>query len=176
MPNGIKTIMEKPFRYGGIMHNYHRDIEGWQKVDGAGHFDRCYGCGKVMRNTRERGIFLKRAYPYMATFIYQQGSKKGKKHFEIICRKCAYNYGIGVIEADGNTYKNPYEFKESEYKKNLKECANCQYYEHEDIDDGYVCVCADSEYVTEWRAPYETCGSFAEKKKRREKSNGKRKG
>ena len=31
-----------------------------------------------------------------------------------------------------------------------KSCENCRYYEHEDIDDGYVCVNGDSEYVADW--------------------------
>ena len=31
-----------------------------------------------------------------------------------------------------------------------KHCENCRYYEHEDIDDGYVCVNGDSNYCTDW--------------------------
>ena len=29
-------------------------------------------------------------------------------------------------------------------------CSTCKYHHHEDIDDGFVCVNADSAYVTEW--------------------------
>lgn len=29
-------------------------------------------------------------------------------------------------------------------------CRTCKYHHHEDIDDGWVCVNADSEYVADW--------------------------
>lgn len=31
-----------------------------------------------------------------------------------------------------------------------KRCQNCRYYEHEEIDDGFVCVNDESEYVADW--------------------------
>lgn len=32
----------------------------------------------------------------------------------------------------------------------LQCCGNCKYHEHENIDDGYVCVNSDSAYCAEW--------------------------
>lgn len=29
-------------------------------------------------------------------------------------------------------------------------CGTCRYHEHENVTDGWVCVCDQSEYVTEW--------------------------
>lgn len=29
-------------------------------------------------------------------------------------------------------------------------CANCKWHKHESVDDGWVCVNADSEYCADW--------------------------
>ena len=41
----------------------------------------------------------------------------------------------------GNIYDNP---------ELLKCCGTCKYHQHENIDDGGVCVNSDSEYVADW--------------------------
>ena len=35
-------------------------------------------------------------------------------------------------------------------------CGTCRYHRHEDVDDGWVCVNADSDFCTEW-TDYEDC-------------------
>lgn len=36
----------------------------------------------------------------------------GRFRFRMLCRECAYAYGCGVIEKDGNTYEYTTDFKE----------------------------------------------------------------
>ena len=43
-----------------------------------------------------------------------------------------------------------------------RKCENCRYYEHEDIDDGYVCVNDNSEYCTDWVEPEHCCEEWSE--------------
>ena len=173
-PNGIRTINCVPFRYGGIMHNYEKDIEEWQKNEGDApkkdrHFEKCFGCGGRMRNIYSpAGALLKKSYPYMAAFKIQRGIYKGCSRFRVLCRSCAYDYGKGVVEMDGETYTDPYQFNEAKYKKgNYPICGRCEYYRHEDIDDGYVCTNGDSEYVTEWVEKTDSCEHFTRKEIRK---------
>ena len=35
-------------------------------------------------------------------------------------------------------------------------CGTCRYHAHEDIDDGWVCVNGDSDYVADW-TDYDFC-------------------
>lgn len=35
-------------------------------------------------------------------------------------------------------------------------CGTCKFHEHEDIDDGWVCANADSEYLSDW-TDYDHC-------------------
>lgn len=44
-----------------------------------------------------------------------------------------------------------------------RKCENCRYYEHEDIDDGYVCVNDNSEYCTDWVEPDNFCRDWSGK-------------
>lgn len=44
-----------------------------------------------------------------------------------------------------------------------RKCENCRYYEHEDIDDGYVCVNLESEYCADWVEPEHCCEEWSEK-------------
>lgn len=44
-----------------------------------------------------------------------------------------------------------------------KNCENCRYYEHEDINDGYVCVNGESEYCSDWVEPEHCCAEWVEK-------------
>lgn len=39
----------------------------------------------------------------------------------------------------------------------MKNCGNCKYHVHEDIDDGYVCVNSDSEHCTDWTDDNYSC-------------------
>lgn len=117
---GVKSITDKPFRYGGFEKNYSRDYEEWAEIVPA--MKRCYCCGGTLRNARGySGTLLKVNYPYAATFKVLRGKHKGLFHFEPLCRACAYDYGRGVIEMDGNTYKGPADFCEKKYKQTLYE-------------------------------------------------------
>lgn len=112
---GDRTLVDIPFRYGGILHNYDMDVEEWHGIINK----RCWCCGGDMtKNTYSlSGTLLKRNYPYVAEFKVSKGKNKGKYWFKTLCRACAYDYGRGVIEMDGNTYTNYFEFNESKYKK-----------------------------------------------------------
>ena len=48
---GDRTLVDIPFRYGGIMHNYDMDVEDWQGVINK----RCWCCGGDMT----RNMYLK---------------------------------------------------------------------------------------------------------------------
>lgn len=47
--------------------------------------------------------------------------------------------------------------------QSLNNCEDCKYYEHEDIDDGYVCVNSDSDYCADWVEPDYGCVDFEER-------------
>lgn len=128
---GSRTIRDTPFRYGGIMHNYARDWDGWldkdEEVCGKKRkspYAECYCCGGKGGNLYSTsGTLLKVNYPYMAFYRITRGKNKGFNKCRIICRACAYDYGLGVIEMDGKTYKNPNDFNERKYKESINyEC------------------------------------------------------
>lgn len=115
---GDRTLVDIPFRYGGIMHNYDMDVEDWQGVINK----RCWCCGGDMTRNMylKSGVLLQKLYPYVAVFKITKGKHRGQNWFKTLCRGCAYDYGRGVIEMDGNTYMNPVEFNESKYKKEMR--------------------------------------------------------
>ena len=39
-------------------------------------------------------------------------------------------------------------------------CKSCRWHYHEDVDDGYVCVNADSSKCTEWTSDDDSCGEW----------------
>ena len=79
---------------------------------------RCYCCGGRFQNARsQRGTLLKVLYPYAAFFLISKGYEKGRYRLRPLCRSCAYAYGVGVIEMDGNTYKEYYDFDEKKFKE-----------------------------------------------------------
>lgn len=41
-------------------------------------------------------------------------------------------------------------------------CMRCKYYQHEDIDDGYVCVNDRSDFCADWVEPTHSCDEFTE--------------
>jgi hypothetical protein len=43
-------------------------------------------------------------------------------------------------------------------------CGNCKWHRHEDIDDGWVCVNADSEHCTDWTEYKDTCEDWEGRK------------
>lgn len=45
---------------------------------------------------------------------------------------------------------------------NQKCCRTCQWHEHESIDDGYVCVNADSEHCTDLTENEDCCEEWEE--------------
>lgn len=42
-------------------------------------------------------------------------------------------------------------------------CENCEYFQYEKIDQGYVCVNGDSEYCADWVEPEHSCSDWEEK-------------
>lgn len=46
---------------------------------------------------------------------------------------------------------------------NEKCCGTCKYHQHENIDDGWVCVNSDSEYVADWTEYNDWCGEWEER-------------
>lgn len=125
---GSRTLIDKPFRYGGIMHNYDRDWDEWIGISDTPSdlrrktpYDKCYCCGGRGGNLYSpNGTLLKKNYPYMAFYRITKGTNKGYNKCRIICRACAYDYGKGVIEMDGETYQNKADFNERRYKESLK--------------------------------------------------------
>lgn len=138
---GERSITCIPFRYAGIMHDYNMDAEEWAEYMPE-HFSKCYICGGKMGNIVHNGTLLKRTYPYVASFRVTKGKNKGLERFRVMCRACAYDFGMGVIEMDGYTYTDRYEFKELRFKEALKQgiCANCKHLKkHNGELAEYVC-------------------------------------
>lgn len=125
---GERTIDDKPFRYGGIGHDYDSTSEKWAEL--IPEMRRCYICGGKMQNFYSpQGTLLKKTYPYIGVFRITKGKDKGMCKFRIMCRSCAYDLGKGVIEMDGHTYKDKNEFHENKFKDDLKRgiCWNCRH-------------------------------------------------
>lgn len=113
---GERTLRDTPFRFGGIEHNFDKDAEQWAAE--IPKMRRCWSCGGMMRNVRSlSGTLLHTSYQYVASFNVTKGKGKGSCWFKTLCRYCAYAYGVGVIEMDGNTYQKPEDFNEAKYKK-----------------------------------------------------------
>lgn len=121
---GSLTLVDKPFRYGGFWHDYDSTNDDWQEKVWSKAFKapvRCWCCNGVMRNIRSvSGTLLKASFPYIGEFRIIRGKDKGKFHFKILCRSCAYRYGRGVVEMDAETYKKSSDFDEMKYKEWLK--------------------------------------------------------
>lgn len=138
---GERTIVDVPFRYAGIMHDYDKDSEDWAK-DMPKYMKNCYICGGKMGNIVINGTMLKKTYPYIGEFRITKGKNKGKFKFHVMCRACAYSLGKGVIEMDGYTYHDSYEFNENRFKESLKTgiCYNCKHLKrHNGELAEYVC-------------------------------------
>lgn len=126
---GERSINCTPFRYAGISHDYDKTVEEWAEYMPK-HMSKCYICGGKMRNIRSQsGMLMRKSYPYIASFRITKGKNKGMSQFHVMCRACAYDFGKGVIEMDGHTYKDMYEFKESRFKESLRRgiCWNCKH-------------------------------------------------
>lgn len=127
---GERTIDgHPPWRFVGLFFkNYYWDVEEWLENYGL-HEKKCYVCGGTFKNTRINGNLLKHNFPYMACYKAFKGKEKGFSRFHLICRACAYGYGLGVIEKDGNLYRNYYDFIEKwvppEERNKDMECPNC---------------------------------------------------
>lgn len=106
---GKNTLRDKPFRYGGIEHDYTKDF-----YELAGMNEKCWCCGGEMKSH----FRYHKSKPYVAVFKITKGKYKGMNRFRPLCRTCAYNYGRGVVECDGNTYMKPDELSEKKWKKN----------------------------------------------------------
>lgn len=92
---GERTLEDKPLRYGGIFHDYSKTAEYFQTKP------ECFCCG---------GDLCKCA-PYIGVFKFTKGKNKGFFKFRLLCRTCAYDYGRGVVEMDGEEYLNPLDYK-----------------------------------------------------------------
>lgn len=111
---GKRALDGKPFRYGGIMHNYDMTFDDWADVDEKA-YGKCHICGGGTRSAAN-GIRHK-TYPYCGAFKITRGRHKGSFRFKIMCRACAYDFGRGVVEADGNTYWDYYAFNEEKWRE-----------------------------------------------------------
>lgn len=50
------------------------------------------------------------------------------------------------------------------YMKDINKCCGtCKYHEHENVDDGWVCVNQDSEYVADWTDYDHCCEEYEER-------------
>lgn len=45
----------------------------------------------------------------------------------------------------------------------LKQCSNCRYWEREPVDNGHVCVNADSFFCSDWREEDDFCDAWGRK-------------
>ena len=111
---GSKSLNEQPFRYSGIEQNFAWTWDDWIKnvfklYGTRMRFGNCFVCGRKPNGKND--------YPYCGCYKYTKGIFKGYGYFRILCRECAYDYGRGVIEMDGNVYRDPADFNESKYKE-----------------------------------------------------------
>ena len=113
---GKLTLNCTPFRYGGFFHDFDRDNEQTAEALNIKEM-KCWCCGGIMKNHHFSDGAVHRFWPYVATFRITKGKNKGLNKFRMLCRSCAYGYGFGVTEMDGNTYKNPNDFNEEKYKR-----------------------------------------------------------
>lgn len=113
---GSLTLDGKPFRYGGLFHDYERTCDEWADMNEKA-YGKCYICGGSMRRQIP---YAPNMYPYAAFFKIIRGRNKEKFHMKVMCRACAYDFEKGVIEADGNTYYRKGEFNERKWKSARK--------------------------------------------------------
>lgn len=135
---GERTIVDKPFRFAGLMKDYDKTADEWAEVHPK-YMSRCYICGGSMRNVNSLPL---KSYPYVGLFSITKGKHKGQSRFHVMCRACAYDLGKGVVEMDGYTYTDKYAFKESRFKEALSKgiCWNCKHLKrHNGELAEYVC-------------------------------------
>ncbi len=108
---GSMMLSCTPMRYiGAFSRHPDWDVEQWGEYL---HENKCWACGGKLKNTYSpAGTLLKHNFPYIASYRAFKGKEKGFQRFHMLCRSCAYDYGKGVIEKDGNTYFNSNEFRE----------------------------------------------------------------
>ena len=103
-------LNEKPFRWGGISKKFEKTSRQWQNEskDSNNCYKTCYCCKK---NTP------------LDEPLYCAGFETidNKFCFKILCRNCAYKYGVGVIESDGKIYQNYEDFKKNDDKNNKED-------------------------------------------------------
>ena len=79
------------FRFGGFCRDYDATARDFGKTE-------CYHCHKPFGEDEK---------PYCRIFPVGDG----KSMFGLICRDCAYSFGDGVIERDGETYYQPDDYE-----------------------------------------------------------------
>lgn len=99
---GERTLRDEPFRYGGIFRDYSCTAEYFHPKA------KCFCCGGDLR----------KCAPYIGEFEFTKGENKGRFQFRLLCRTCAYDYGRGVIEMDGEVYLNPLDYKGAIFETN----------------------------------------------------------
>ena len=91
---GSRMLMDMPYRYGGLFHDYSLDVEEWREIPKyrhrrrkTNHYDKCFCCGGEMLNSYSpSGELLKRNFPYLGEYRHERGREGGRCFFKIICR------------------------------------------------------------------------------------------
>lgn len=101
------VLKGKPFRWGGIGHQFDKTAKEWRE-ESIKLYNECFCCHKEPPQDEPL---------YCATLEDTLSPDKNRFVFKILCRECAYKYGVGVIEKGGKTYMK-YEDFEKEAKEN----------------------------------------------------------
>ncbi len=109
------VLKDKPFRWGGLNHNFDKTAKERREENIKFHgkddvYNECFCCHKEPPQDEPL---------YCATFEETTSPYQAKYGFNILCRKCAYSYGVGVIEKGGKTYMKYEDFEKEEQEKCL---------------------------------------------------------
>lgn len=96
---GERSLVEQPFRYGGFLHDFGKKTKDLIFENGS-----CYCCGRDLSDL----------LPYAAFYEIKKEKSPRRYHLKLICRKCAYAYGRGVVERNGNIYQDEQQYFEDE--------------------------------------------------------------
>lgn len=103
-------LNDKPFRWGGINHDFDKKAKDWRGDNIKDDvYNECFCCHE--ETPQDEPL-------YCATFEDTLSPSQQKFAFRILCRNCAYKYGVGVIEKNGKTY-----MKYEDFEKEIKEDA-----------------------------------------------------
>lgn len=88
----MNKAVKKPFRWGGFEHTFDKLAKEWFEQDNI--YKQCFCC-KEQPPLNE---------PLYCAIFERNIDDECRFSFKILCRKCAYSYGAGVIESNGKTY------------------------------------------------------------------------